>query len=149
MSITAATAITTAAIAVLVAIITWRQWVTNRDRLRNELFDRRYVLFEQTRDLSRKSYSRVTCPEASRRDFCAEPAGPTSFLLVTVISRSSSLISIGMPAGRLHAPEATLDSLTGDERRMNVDAQRSVKDWFEETLGSLESRFEKYLKLTH
>ncbi len=34
-------------IAALVAVITWRQWITNRARLRHELFDRRYAIYEQ------------------------------------------------------------------------------------------------------
>ena len=52
-------------------------------------------------------------------------------------------------AAKLHALDATLGSLTGDERNRNVESQRAVKEWFQETLGSLEARFEKYLKLEH
>ncbi len=50
---------------------------------------------------------------------------------------------------KLHALDAMLDSLSGDERNTNVESQMAVKDWFRQTLGSLESRFEKYLKLSH
>jgi hypothetical protein len=34
------TTIITVIIAALVAVITWRRWITNRARLRHELFDR-------------------------------------------------------------------------------------------------------------
>ena len=41
------TTVITTIIAALVAVITWQQWITNQARLRHELFDRRYALFEQ------------------------------------------------------------------------------------------------------
>src|SRR5688572_11465506 len=47
MSLATATAVTTAAVAVLVAVITFGRWITNRARLRHELFDRRYAAYEQ------------------------------------------------------------------------------------------------------
>ena len=44
---TIATTIITTMIAAMAAVITWRQWITNRARLRHELFDRRYTIYEQ------------------------------------------------------------------------------------------------------
>ncbi len=41
-------AIATTVIAFLVAVITWRQLSTDRSRLRHELFDRRYKIYEGT-----------------------------------------------------------------------------------------------------
>src|SRR5437588_5180317 len=46
-AVSVATTVITTIIAALVAVITWQQWITNRARLRHELFDRRYKIFEQ------------------------------------------------------------------------------------------------------
>ena len=46
MNVAGATAIATASVAILVAIITWREWATNRARLRHERFELRYAVYE-------------------------------------------------------------------------------------------------------
>lgn len=47
MDIANVSALLTVAIAAMVAIVTWRQWHTDRARLKQDLFDRRYVNYEK------------------------------------------------------------------------------------------------------
>ncbi len=42
------TALVTAAVAVIVALITFQQWMTNRATVREKLFDRRFEVFKET-----------------------------------------------------------------------------------------------------
>lgn len=45
------TALVTAGVAVIVAIITFQQWITNRATLREKLFERRFDIFKETQQL--------------------------------------------------------------------------------------------------
>jgi hypothetical protein len=148
MNIATATAVTTALVAVLVAVITWGQWVTNRARLRHELFDRRYAVYEQITGFIADILMSGTVPAGEPEGFSRRTK--TAYFVFACDSDVKVLIrQIYEKAVELHALEATLESLRGEERAKNVEAQRVVKNWLQETLSSLEGRFEKYFKLTH
>lgn len=148
MNITTATAITTAAVAILVAVITWRQWATNRARLRHELFDRRYAVYEKIAGFIAEILTSGSVPQGEPEGFSRRTK--TAYFVFAYDNDVKNLITeICRKAAELHALEATLENLTGDKRKRNVDAQQAVKDWFQQTLGSLETKFEKYLKLIH
>lgn len=148
MDIPTATAVTTAGVAVIVALITWGQWSTNRARLRHELFERRYAVYEHIAGF-------IADILTSGKVAHGEPEGfsrrtKTAYFVFECDAEVKRLITeIYQNAVRLHALEATLESLSGEERKENVESQRKVKEWFEQTLGTLESRFEKYLRLAH
>lgn len=148
MDITTATAVVTAAVALLVALITWGQWVTNRARLQHELFDRRYAVYEQIAAFIAEILISGRVPAGEPDNFSRRTK--TVYFVFACDSDVKALVTeIYRKAVELHALDATLETLHGDERKRNVEAQRAVKDWFEQTLGSLEKRFEKYLNLTH
>jgi hypothetical protein len=148
MTVGTATAVTTAVVAVLVAIITWGQWVTNRARLRHELFERRYAVYEQITGFIADILISGTVPAGEPEGFSRRTK--TAYFVFACDNDVKVLVrQIYEKAVELHALEATLESLKGGERTKNVEAQRTVKDWLQTTLGSMEGRFEKYFKLTH
>jgi hypothetical protein len=148
MTMTTATAVITAAVAVLVAVITLGQWVTNRARLRHELFDRRYSVYENIAGFVAEILISGKVPVGEPEGFSRRTK--TAYFVFECDNDVKVLITeIYRHAVNLHALEATLETLTGDERKRNVEAQRVEKEWFQQTLGSLETRFEKYLKLAH
>ncbi len=148
MDIPSATALTTALIAVIVAVITGGQWLTNRARLRHELFDRRYAVYEKIAGFIAEILISGKVPEGEPEGFSRRTK--TAYFVFECDKDVKALITeIYQHAVKLHALDVTLEGLTGDERKRNVDSQRAVKDWFQQTLGSLEVRFEKYLKLEH
>ncbi len=145
---TIATAIITTMIAALVAVVTWRQWITNRARLRHELFDRRYAIYEQI-----AAFVAGVLQMGS-----LEPSGEGTFLRLT----KQAYFAFGCDAEirhlvgdiykhavLLHTLQAKEKTLSGDALSANVDKQDEVRKWFDTTLGSLEQRFEKYLRLDH
>lgn len=145
---TTATAVVTTVIALLVAMITWGQWVTNRARLRHELFDRRYAVFEQIAKFIADVLISGRVPDGEPENFSRQTK--TAYFVFACDNDVKTLLTeIHRKAVELHALEATLETLRGDERKANVEAQRLIKDWFDQTLVSLEAKFEKYLKLTH
>ena len=144
-----ATTIITTIIAAMVAVITWRQWITNRARLRHELFDRRYAIYEQIDSFvagvlqmgaveaggereflrqTKRAYFAFGCDDAIKR-------------LVEDIYKQAILLQA------LKAKENVLPS--GEALNSNVDKQGEVLKWFNTTLSSLEQRFDKYLRLEH
>ena len=148
MDIPSATALTTAAVAVLVTVITGGQWLTNRARLRHELFDRRYAVYENIAVFVAEILISGKVPDGEPEGFSRRTK--TAYFVFECDNEVKALITeIYQHAVKLHALDATLETLTGDERKRNVESQRAVKDWFQQTLGSLEARFEKYLKLKH
>ncbi len=148
MNIASAAALTTALVAIVVAIITLGQWVTNRARLRHELFDRRYAVYEQITGFIADILVSGKVPTGEPEGFSRRTK--TAYFVFACDKDVKVLVKqIYEKTVELHALEATLESLKGDERTQNVAKQRVVKDWLEQTLGSMESKFEKYFKLTH
>ena len=148
MDIATATTIITTLVAVLVALITWSQWATNRARLRHELFDRRYEVYEQIAAFIAEILTSGRVPQGEPEGF--RHRTKTAYFLFACDNDIKVLITeISKKAADLQEGEATLESLSEEERQKNLEAQRAVKDWLKQTLDSLETRFEKYLKLTN
>ena len=148
MNIASAAALTTALVAIVVAIITLGQWVTNRARLRHELFDRRYAVYEKITEFIADILVSGKVPAGEPDGFSRRTK--TAYFVFACDKDVKVLVKqIREKAVELHALEATLESLKGDERTQNVAKQMVVKNWLEQTLDSMESKFEKYFKLTH
>ena len=148
MNITAASTFVTTIVAVLVAIISWRQWRTDRARLKHELFKRRYEIYEKI----------AAFPAEIGIAGRVEPGADLKFLQDTKQayfafgcdqSIKELVSNMYRHAVDLHALEAERPRLASDARSKNIEQQRVIKDWFQSTLASLEGEFEKYLKLDH
>jgi hypothetical protein len=148
MDVPTATAITTAAVAILVAIITWRQWITNRARLKHELFDRRYAVYEKIAGFLAEVLQAGRVPTGREYEFLRETKR-AYFVFGCDTDVKTLVTEIHQHAINLHALGAELDGLSGNERIRNIEQQREIKEWFQSTLTSMEERFEKYLRLEH
>ena len=148
MDLQTATAMTTAAVAVLVAVITWRQWVTNRARLKLELFDRRYAIFEKITGFIAEVLQSGRVPSGCEEQFLRDTK--QAFFVFDCDPLIKTLVDeIYQHAVHLHALDAGLAGLTGPARTDNVMKQGEIKDWYRTQLRTIESKFEKYLRLGH
>ena len=148
MDVPTATAITTAAVAILVAIITWRQWITNRARLKHELFERRYLVYEKIAGFLSEVLQAGRVPTGRDYEFLRETK--RAYFVFDCDTDVKNLVTeIYRHAVHLHALDAELAALGGNERTGNLGKQREIKDWFQSTLSSMEEKFEKYLRLEH
>jgi hypothetical protein len=148
MDIPTATAVTTAAVAILVAILTWRQWFTNRARLKHELFDRRYEVYEKVTAFLAEVLQAGRVPTGREYEFLRETK--RAYFVFDCDADVKTLVTdIYQHAVHLHALDAELEALGGNERTGNLEEQREIKDWFQSTLSSMEEKFEKYLRLEH
>jgi hypothetical protein len=141
-----ANAVATTAIAFLVAVITWRQWITNRLRLRHELFDRRFEIYEKlTGFLADTLAAGRVAPGAEIELLCQTKRAHFVFGSDTEIRSVISEIYRG--AVNLHALSSEEENLSGDVLKKNIEDQRYIKNDFEVTLNSMENKFGKYLRL--
>jgi hypothetical protein len=143
-----ATAVASVSVAIAVALITRRQWLTNRATLKHQLFDRRYAIYERiTAFLAEVMQSGQVAP-GSDQEFLRDTK--QAYFVFSCDAEVRELVSqIYRHAVDLHALEAERPSTTGEELQANVRQQRVIKDWYSETLDSMEARFEKYLRLEH
>lgn len=149
MNIATASAIATTGIAVLVGIIKWRQWITNRARLRHELFDRRYAIYEQIAGFVATVIQNGTITTGAEINFLRQTkcAHFTFGGDKAVKQLVGDIYKRGVLLQTLQSRQKTLP--IGDARNRNVDEQGEVLRWFRTTLSSLEQLFEKYLNLEH
>lgn len=143
-----ATAVATSTIALLVAIISWGQWITNRERLKHELFDRRYDIYEKVAAFLADVLQSGGIAAGRDTEFLRETK--KGYFVFGGDERVKNLISeIYKHAADLHALQAEAEdkTLKPKDRHDNLEKQREIKQWCEVTLASLESMFGKYLKL--
>jgi hypothetical protein len=133
-------------VAIAVALITRRQWLTNRATLKHQLFDRRYAIYERITAFLAEVMQSGNVSAGSDQQFLRDTK--QAYFVFSCDDEVSALVSqIYKHAVALHALEAERPSTTGEEVHANVQTQRVIKDWFSETLKSMEGRFEKYLRL--
>lgn len=123
MDLTTTITLVTVGVAIIVALITWGQWVTNRARLRHELFDRRYAVYEQIAAFIAEILISGGVPDGEPENF-SRRTKTAYFIFACDDSVKVFVTEIYKKAAELHALEAALETLSGNERKRNVQAQR-------------------------
>lgn len=141
--------VVTTVVAILVAIITCGQWITNRARLRHELFDRRYTMYETIASFLASIAIDGMLRQSADREFLRNTK--KAYFVFGCDPDIKNLVSeIYRLAVDLDTLHTVLDALTvADQRAANVQRQRDIKDRLQNILDSMESKFEKYLRLDH
>ncbi len=138
----------TPAIALLVAAITIGQWVTNRARLRHELFDRRYDVYEKVAGFVSGVLRSGTVTLGADDEFNRQTK--QAFFVFGCDARGKSLLDeIYQHAVHLRTLQTKENGLSGQALNHNIDKQTDEKEWFRSTLDKLEHSFERYLRLRH
>jgi hypothetical protein len=141
------TDIATLVVALLVALIAWREWIVNRTRLRVELFDRRYKVYERlTGFLADVLINGRVAPNSDIE--LLRDTKQAHFLFGGDPVVKDVITSIYKKAVALHALEAELPALSGQERTDNLEAQREIKEYFSQQLNLMELTFEQYLGIS-
>lgn len=133
--------------ALFAGLIAWRQWRTAQNRLKLDLFDRRFVIYDKTRGF-------LVSILASGR---VERGGSARFISDTRPSKwlfnpgfATYLAELGERAWRLESLELQFEPLTDQaERESNLDKQAALKDWLADQFKALDGRFAPFLALSH
>jgi len=133
------------AIAVITVYIAYQQYKTNRDKLRFELYDKRYSVYRAL-----KTFVSLIIAQGNidlKRVFeCNRDVKESEFLFDQEIT--SYLEEIFKKALELHAVHEKYSSLpVGDERSRLVDKEGNLLLWFENQITVATNKFSKYLSL--
>ena len=148
MDIATVAAVLTVVIAAMVTVITWRQWRTDQARLKHELFDRRYSIYEKIEVFPATIMTEGKVGEGADRLFLRETklayfAFGCDEAVKNVVNR---LYSISVD---LLAAEEVFKGLEGSERTANLKSKNKLKQELAQILESLPIIFTKYLRLGH
>lgn len=139
-------ALLTPVVAIVAAYVAWQQLKTNRRKLKLDLFDRRYAVFEKVGEFIGSILTSGKVPPGAEFQFLVDTKA-AGLLFGEDVSQFVS--EIYRKAVHLHALDAELEGTTGDARTANIKAQREIKDWYGTALEGLQARFSEYLKLEH
>jgi hypothetical protein len=136
-------------VAIFGIIIAWRQFDINRKRLKMDLFDRRYAVYDAAREFMQEIFQAgVTKPGEKFFQFNFA-VGESRFLFdKDVIEFLEKMLK---NAFEMQMYMRRLERLpVGDERNIVVEKESLLLDWFTgEAAKQLTDKFLPYLKLEH
>lgn len=141
-------ALLTPTIAVLGAFIAYRQWLTAQNKLKLDLFDRRFAIYDAARILIA---SVMTKGKANNEELCTFESGIRSarWLLNKDIETYFEN-ELRRKAVELLTLDNELQGLpAGDQRDKNVRKQSELRKGILDQYNVLDRHFEKYLRLKH
>ena len=147
--ITYLSALLTPAIGVGVVAIAFLQWQTNKNRLKVELFDRRYQIYRAVKDLidSIMVEGGVKISEKEANRFVLA-VSESQFLFDKELA--TYIKSISKKAVKMAVLERHLKELPAGERRTEVVSELDkVLGWSINQSGILAEKFSPFLKLKH
>jgi hypothetical protein len=132
-------------VALIVAAISWRQYLVARAKLKLDLFDRRYAIFQQTWEI----LSEVTMRGTREKSYgLATPFNnflpQARFLFGKKIADYLDQASTNW--NELHGLEGERADVAGADRQNNIARTRKLKNWFfKEASDGCKQMFDEYL----
>jgi len=139
--------IPTLIIACLVTYIAWEQWQVARNKLRLDLFDRRYKVYDTTREFLAAI---VRDASFSRSQFLAFNAGTSDagFLFKGDVVDYIALIRTRASDMRANQ-EVYQDMPVGDECSRHVQEEKDQLSWLTEQITFISEKFAPCLSFSH
>lgn len=135
-------------VAIFGSIIAYRQWRTAQNKLKLDLFERRFSVYDSARKLIGSIMTSGKARDEEVHRFLSETR-EAKWLLNTEIAKYLDE-ELYAKAIELQALEAELEGVpVGEERSANVKRQSEVKRWIREQYDVLDEEFSSFLKLGH
>lgn len=141
-------ALLTPTVAVLGSFIAYRQWRTAQNKLKHDLFERRFSVFDSARKLLA---SIMTSGKANNEELFKFLSGTreAKWLLDDQIAEYLEK-ELYAKAVHLQCLESELQGLpVGEGRSANIKAQSEIKLWLGKQFEVLDEKFSPYLRLKH
>jgi hypothetical protein len=135
--------IATLIVGLIVGYIAWQQWQVAKAKLRLDLFDRRYKVFDATRKFLVVIVKNARFDDSQLLDFCAGTSD-TEFLFGRDVVDYLTQIRTRALDARAHHEELQATPV-GDERSRRVHAKQDQILWLGEQLGTMTKTFSPYL----
>jgi hypothetical protein len=135
-------------VAVFAACVAYRQWRTAQNKLKYDLFDKRFKIFRQCTAFVSSVVTNGKVVEQDRINFLRETIEARWLFDKKIDDYLKN--EIHGKAVELQGLEAMFDAgLEREARNQNLERQSEIKSWFNSQFAVLESRFENYLNLRH
>lgn len=139
--------ITTLIVGLAVVFIAWQQWQVARSKLRLDLFDRRYKVYDATRKFLAGILRDATFTDSQLFEFYAGTSD-TEFLFGSDVVDYLAQIRKRALDMRLH--QRTYEPMpVGDERSRHVQAEHDELLWLTNQLTAMTKIFTPYLGFSH
>jgi len=139
-------ALTTPIIAAIGIYIAFQQRSVNKNRLKHELFNKRYEVYENIGAFISEILTSGTVRAGADFEFLRDTK---AVYLLFDKDLKEFTDKIYKKSVELHCLESELSSLTGEERTEALRKESIIKKWYSDQLETMESKFVKYLKLEH
>lgn len=141
-------ALSTPTVAVFGSIIAYRQWRTAQNKLKLDLFEKRFVVYNAARLVLSTITTTGKITNEDSYKFLSSTR-EARWLLDDGISEYFDKV-LWERICYLQTLQAELEGLPiGDARKQNIEQQREVKDWIREQHSVLDAKFASYLKIGH
>lgn len=138
-------ALMTPLVAIIAVYIAYQQWQTNRNKLKHELFDRRFELYAMTNNVLFYVLAKGSVPGDYLAEF-SQASHKSDFLLDE--SFTSLFSEIVKKYNEFRALSEELEAIQDEgARKKNVEKQREIKNWMEDQAKNIKIKFAKYLKI--
>jgi hypothetical protein len=135
--------IATLFLSVAVVVIAWQQWRVAENKLRLDLFERRYKVYEATRTFLSLIAREATFTDAQFMDFGVVTLDAEFFFKPDV---AEYLSQIKMRALDMRVNQRLYEDLPqGDERSRHVEAEHDQLIWLKDQFAELPKIFAPYL----
>jgi hypothetical protein len=143
-----ATALLTPVVAVIGAYIGWRQSRTAQNKLKLDLFEKRFAVYNKARNLLSEVMTKGKLTDAGLYEYGAGVREAKWLMDAEVAAYLSE--ELWNNAVHLQTYDAELDGLpVGEERTKLVHKRAELKKWFYNQYPVLDAKVEKFLKLSH
>ena len=141
-------ALLTPTIAIVAAYIAWQQWRTNRNKLKLDLFERRYAYYEAASELIRRILTSGKATDQVTSEFIHKIRG-AQFIVGEAVATYfyKQLYSNALDLNTLDDELQGLD--VGPERSAIVGKRSDIKKWFSDQPEVLDDLFKPLLNLKH
>ncbi len=141
-------ALLTPTVAILGSFIAYRQWRLAQNKLKLDLFDRRFSVYEAARTLLASIMTSGKAKDEEIFKFMAATREAKWLLNASVAEYLDK--QLYHQALHLMALASELEGVgVGDERTKNVQTQVDIKMWFTAQYEVLDEKFALYLQLRH
>lgn len=141
-------ALLTPTIAVLGSFIAYRQWRTTQNKLKHDLFERRFFVYDAAKTLLASIMTSGKAKDEELFKFLSGTREAKWLLDVNVAEYLDK--ELYHKALDLQCLASELEGLPiGEERSLNVHKQAEIKKWFLKQYEVLDGKFSPFLKLEH
>lgn len=141
-------ALLTPIIAILLVYIAWQQWNTNRNKLKLDLFDRRFQILENVRKFIASILTSGTVEHGPDIQFLRDTKS-ARFLFQDDAKILSLTKEIYDKAIELQTLIEKQKGSSGQTLVNNLNKQNEIKEWYAKEITTIDDIFKKYLILKH